>query len=121
MNLTKQLTTKGKLKMKRTHSYQRKNTQALSTALVCPSACDTVREVVSKAKQKLLNDYSELVGEHFHLLRLALNEAEALAWDTEFPHLFFPALAAEKAHTAVNWHRRQRALRGVSAELAFAE
>jgi hypothetical protein len=107
--------------MKRTHSYQRNIEETPSAARVGTSACDTVREAVSKAKQKLLNDYRELVGEHFHLLRLALNEAEALAWDTEFPHLFFPALAVEKAHRAVNWHQRQRALRGVSAELAFAE
>ena len=55
------------------------------------------------------------------MLRLALTEAEALAWQTDFPHLFFPALAAEKAQAAVAWHQRQRAVRAGALEAAFAE
>jgi hypothetical protein len=55
------------------------------------------------------------------VLKLALNEAEALAWQTDFPHLFFPALAMEKAQATVAWHQRQRAVRRTAAELAFAE
>ena len=42
------------------------------------------------------------------MLRLALNEAEALAWQTPFPHLFFPDLAAEKVRAVAEWSRRQR-------------
>jgi hypothetical protein len=117
MNLTKQLTTKGKLRMKRTDKYQWETEDAPSAAPGYANA----RDSVAKAKQKLLVEYNELVGKDFHLLRLALNEAEALAWNTEFPHLFFPALAVEKAHAAVDWHRRQRALRHARTELAFAE
>jgi hypothetical protein len=44
------------------------------------------------------------------LLELAMNEAEALAWQTDFPQLFFPTLAAEKAGAVAGWHARQRRL-----------
>ena len=81
----------------------------------------TPREAVARLKQRFHEEFKELVGEHLHLLRLALNEAEALAWQTDFPHLFFPALAVEKAQAAVTWHRRQRKVRGAATEWAFAE
>lgn len=79
------------------------------------------REALAETKRRVLRDYSEAVGEHTSLLRLALNEAEALAWDTGYPHLFFPTLALEKAESTVQWHRQQRAVRRKAAEIAFAE
>jgi hypothetical protein len=85
------------------------------------TATIAAREAVAKAKQRLHEEFQARVGENLHLLRLALNEAEALAWQTEFPHLFFPALAIEKANAAVAWHRRQRKVRGAAMEWAFAE
>ena len=44
-------------------------------------------------------------------LRLALNEAEALAWETRYPHLVFPTLAWEKVQALTGWAARQQALR----------
>lgn len=87
----------------------------------CLHSCRAIRDAVARAKETVLRDYAELVGEHARLLRLALNEAEALAWQTDYPHLFFPALATEKAQAAVSWHRRQRAVRRTAIELAFPE
>jgi len=54
------------------------------------------------------------------MLRLALNEAEALAWQTDYPHLVFPTLAMEKAQGLAAWNQRQRAIRGTSCMSAFA-
>jgi hypothetical protein len=82
---------------------------------------DAVRIAVQRAKDAVLFDYADRAGEHARLLRLALNEAEGLAWQTEFPHLVFPALAVEKAEAAVAWHQRQTALRRPATEVAFAE
>ena len=82
---------------------------------------DPIRGVITRIKEAVLWENADLTGEHARILRLALNEAEALAWQTGFPHLFFPALAAEKARSALSWHRRQRALRAGVAEVAFAE
>lgn len=82
---------------------------------------DAVRLAIQRAKDAVLFDYAARAGEHARLLRLALNEAEGLAWQTEVPHLVFPALAVEKAEAAVAWHQRQTALRRPAVEVAFAE
>lgn len=82
---------------------------------------DAVRIAVQRAKDAVLFAYADRAGEHARLLRLALNEAEGLAWQTEFPQLVFLTLAVEKAEAAVAWHQRQAALRRPTAETAFAE
>jgi hypothetical protein len=87
----------------------------------CLNSCDSIRRALIRVRETVLNEYAHLADEHTRLLRLALNEAEALAWQTDYPHLFFPALAAEKAQAAVSWHRRQRAVRRNGRELSFAE
>jgi len=46
-----------------------------------------------------------------HLLRLALNEAEALAWQTGVPQLVFPTLAMEKVQALRTWDTRQQVIR----------
>jgi hypothetical protein len=46
------------------------------------------------------------------LARLALNEAEALAWQTGVPHLVFPELADEKIRELAAWRERQMAVWG---------
>ena len=84
-------------------------------------ANDAVRLAVRRTKNDVLFAYAPCAGTNAHLLRLALNEAEGLAWQTEFPQLVFPVLAQEKAEAAVAWHQRQLALRRPAAEAAFAE
>jgi hypothetical protein len=54
------------------------------------------------------------------LFQLALNEAEALAWQTGFPHLVFPVLAEEKIAELKRWESRQQSVWNNSFELAFA-
>ena len=54
------------------------------------------------------------------VLRLAVAEAEALAWQTPYPHLLFPTLAQEKAAAANRWTERQRVLKNSGPVLAFA-
>jgi hypothetical protein len=120
MNLTKQLTTTGESSMKRTWDNRRKSDKRSLTGARF-AAGGEIQRALNRAKTALLNEYAELAGEHGRLLRLALNEAEALAWQTAHPHLFFPALAAEKAQATVAWHERQRALRRGELERAFAE
>ena len=46
---------------------------------------------------------STLTRDNNSILHLALNEAEALAWQNGFPELIFPTLALEKAnHTLLS-------------------
>ena len=106
--------------MKRTHFQGRSSGEQAG-----PASALTKREPIHKAitevKQAVLHEFGEQVGDHSRLLRLALNEAEAVAWQSGFPQLFFPVLAAEKAKAAVSWHQRQHALRRYESESAFAE
>ena len=104
--------------MKQTHVNRIRSVLKFSGAR---EAHGQVRAQIARAKEAMLFEHAESVGPHARLLRLALNEAEALAWQTEFPHLVFPTLALEKAQAAVAWHQRQSALRRVPAEVAFAE
>ena len=104
-----------------THIRDNRNAKKSKPSGAERSATALARAAVAKAKLRLHEEFRSRVGEHLHVLRLALNEAEALAWQTEFPHLFFPALAVEKANAAVAWHHRQRKVRGAAAELSFAE
>jgi hypothetical protein len=76
------------------------------------AACaDCFRKLVSgiaNAKKALLAEFQNQYGASQHLLRLALNEAEALAWQTNYPHLVFPTLAMEKANAVLDWSAHQQ-------------
>jgi len=54
------------------------------------------------------------------IFRLALNEAAALAWQTGYPHLFFPDLATEKIQAATEWKAHQKWLRQKSSGHAMS-
>jgi hypothetical protein len=84
----------------------------------CLNESDLINNALSRAKETLLREYSAKVHSDERLLSLALKEAEALAWQTEYPHLIFPMLAAEKAQAAVAWHQRQSKIN--PREVAFA-
>lgn len=56
-------------------------------------------------------EFPKLRKEQERVFRLALNEAEALAWETPVPMLVFPMLAYEKLKELDGWHRRQKRLR----------
>jgi len=65
-------------------------------AEVCLASCQKLVARINEAKDRILAEFQELFGTYDQSVRLALNEAEALAWQTPYPHLFFPDLAAEK-------------------------
>jgi len=71
-------------------------------------------------KNGLAREFGTALGGHGQLLNSALNEAEALAWQTGYPHLFFPVLAEEKAVAVNRWAARQRRVRQASREIALA-
>ena len=77
------------------------------------TALETVRAMIE-------SEFASQLERQPRILRLALNEAEALAWETEFPHLVFPALAWEKVNDAAKWYARQRSIRRSNPILALA-
>lgn len=86
----------------------------------CAACCRKVLAQISRVKESLFTETRDLLEAPEHLLRLALNEAEAAAWETRFPHLVFPSLAMEKVETLVAWDRHQQTVRRLSAVTALA-
>ena len=66
----------------------------------CASATGTPRQfcreliaAIGKLKQRLLEQYEQTLPGRGQLIRKAIAEAEELAWQTPFPHLFLPDFA----------------------------
>ena len=74
------------------------------------SFCRKVADQIEQASAAILSEFREELGVHKNLLRLAVNEAAALAWQTGYPQLVFPTLLAEKAQALVKWNVHQRAI-----------
>lgn len=96
--------------MKTTQTNHTNPTADQSLASVCLAACQKLAAQVERAKENLLAEFGETFAANGHLLNHVINEADALAWQTEFPQLFFPALALEKVQAAANWKARQELL-----------
>jgi hypothetical protein len=75
---------------------------------------------IATVRANINHDHALLRGQQSRLVRLALNEAEALAWQTQFPHLVFPSLAEEKVRAVLLWHERQESLKWEDCAQAFA-
>lgn len=72
-----------------------------------PSCRELLRQM-EEVKGALWRDFGGISEAQQHLLHLAVNEAEALAWETPFPDLLFPVLAEEKATALKLWAAHQR-------------
>jgi hypothetical protein len=86
----------------------------------CRQSCARLLKQIRRIKAAIRQEFAPAVGGYELLLSQALNEAEALAWQTSYPHLFFPDLAEEKASEVRHWASRQRAILGNMPSIAFA-
>jgi hypothetical protein len=77
----------------------------------CRACCRKIRAQIAGVKEAIFEEYSRALQAPERLVRLALGEAEAAAWQTNYPHLFFPTLAAEKVQAVANWNARQQSMR----------
>ncbi|HTQ49075.1 MAG TPA: hypothetical protein VMJ12_00085 [Candidatus Acidoferrales bacterium] len=99
--------------MKRKHANQNGSSGPGVTTLkrACLAACGKVLGRIAGAKQMIFNESRGALREQERLLRLALNEAEAVAWQTGYPELVFPALATEKVQAVAAWDAKLQKLR----------
>jgi hypothetical protein len=74
--------------------------KSASNSSRCQSAIDVpaqfCREIVAtlgKLKGRLQEKYERAYPDHSQLIHQAVAEAEELAWQTSFPHLFLPDFA----------------------------
>ena len=93
--------------------------------MLSPTACRACRPKIlaqiSRTKAAIFTESRRASATPERLVRLALNEAEAAAWQTRYPHLVFPALAAEKVHAVAAWSEHQQSVRQASPVFALAE
>jgi hypothetical protein len=87
---------------------------------ICLASCRKLLAQVETSKTAILAEFRNLARGQEQMLRLAVNEAEALAWQTDYPHLVFPTLAKEKAEAVVAWKARERAIRQTPFMAALA-
>jgi hypothetical protein len=86
----------------------------------CVASCRKLLAQLEGVREQVVAEFRDRLDGHKHVLDLALNEAEALAWESGFPQLFFPTLATEKASAVTGWHLRQQSLRQRTAPLLAA-
>ena len=84
------------------------------------ASCRKVLARVAQAKEMIFAESSPALRSQERLLRLALNEAEAVARQTPYPHLVFPTLATEKVQSVIAWNKRQQSLRETDLDLVLA-
>ena len=76
----------------------------------CLNGCKQILAQIRNAKETILVEARETVKAHEQMLQLAVNEAEAIAWQTLYPQLLFPNLAVEKIRGVAAWNSHQRSL-----------
>jgi hypothetical protein len=87
---------------------------------ICVAACKKLLARIEEAKENVIAEFSATLKGREHMLQLAVNEAEAIAWETEFPYLVFPTLAQEKAASVANWAAHQRQVRSSEGRRVLA-
>ncbi len=87
------------------------NAGAPSALTACLDCCRRAVAQIRNVREAIFADSGRGLRSQERLLRLALNEAEALAWDTTVPHLVFPTLALEKVQAVADWTAHQRSVR----------
>jgi hypothetical protein len=96
--------------MKTTQFNQTNSNTAQNFASVCFASCQKLAAQVDRVKEKFLAEFHDTFATNGQLLNHVINEADALAWQTDYPQLFFPVLALEKVQAAANWKARQEQL-----------
>jgi hypothetical protein len=86
---------------------------------LCAAAGAKILAQIDAVKAALFAEFRDAFATE-QPLRLAIVEAEALAWQTDYPHLIFPALAGEKIQRAAQWQARQQFLRQDHSAYALA-
>jgi membrane fusion protein, multidrug efflux system len=78
------------------------------------SPFSAVSQTVRQLRATIERGFSEITRLEPRLSRLALNEAEALAWQSGYPLLVFPVLAEEKLRALIAWRDYQASIRRVN-------
>lgn len=76
----------------------------------CLGACEKLVTQLTQTKENIVAEFKGAFATRQPLLQHAINQADALAWESGYPHLLFPVLATEKIESAARWQARQQLL-----------
>jgi hypothetical protein len=105
--------------MKQTNTNENRGNGS-SPRKACRAFCRKIRAQIAGVKEAIFAESSRAFAAPERLVRLALNEAEAAAWQTKYPHLLFPALATEKVQAVAAWNAHQQFVRQGGPIIALA-
>jgi hypothetical protein len=108
-----------KMKAKLTDENEGKAGAGNTFRNACQASCQKILAQIKEAKAAVLAESCGVLEVPEQLLKLALNEAEALAWQTLYPQLLFPALAAEKIQAVAGWNQHQQSVRRANPVISF--
>jgi hypothetical protein len=108
------------MKLKTTKECEAKTATRNALRQACADCYQKVLARITTAKEMIFAESQLALTAPERLVRLALNEAEALAWQTTYPHLLFPALATEKVQAVAVWNATQQSVRRNSPVFAQA-
>jgi hypothetical protein len=88
-------------------------------AVRCLKACEKFLAQMQRVKEQIIAQVQTgYPAPRQHWVSQTLNEAEALAWQSGFPHLVFPVLAEEKVSNLKQWQQHQNAVHNQLFKLA---
>lgn len=96
------------MKQNSTRCIERTAETGSGVTRTCLASCRRILDRLAGARQAIFDEWRLAFKSQERALRLALNEAEAAAWQTVYPHLVFPTLAMEKVQAAAAWSAHQR-------------
>jgi len=99
------------MKLTRTNRHEFANSTRATLLGACRTCYQKAMTRIAAAKEKIFTESQHAIGAPERLIHLALNEAEAIAWQTTYPHLLFPTLATEKVQALAAWNANQRSVR----------
>ena len=84
------------------HTMKAKQTKPCpSNVEIPPHFCENLMSALGKLKARLFSRFEKALPGRGQLIRKAIEEAEELAWQTPFPHLFLPDFAEVRLAEAV--------------------
>jgi hypothetical protein len=108
------------MKLKQTNGSGKNVGQVRAFGKACVASCQRILAQITAAKEAVFAESHQALKSQERLLRLALNEAEATAWETKYPHLVFPVLATEKVQAVIAWDAHQQSVRRTNQAFALA-
>jgi hypothetical protein len=99
-------------------NYTNKTLTEQSITNRCLQSCKKLLAGIEQVKNIIADEFRGIVDSNQKSFQLALNEAEALAWQTDYPQLLFPTLAVEKVQAVAARQTRQQVLQ--QPHLVFA-